>query len=323
MAFYYEHGYHKAFPSFSRLLHDGIADARSLRTPGGRQRREAVAIGASYIRAKIALEAAHKTLLKDRSAQMDRRAAQVISLCESSILGMGAEAIARGFDVGAVTSDLVFSSPGTDVIDVGSDLVNSEVMNSFLNVADIAASGVVSEPALRAIYDAYAATGARMYTQRWHEPGPDARKSPAQPQREADFDEVFDTDFRTTGFSRPLDLEYACNGEETCDHVRRFLKVKLKDQELLAALWSSIVTGPLEYVRKGEVDEQREKHLIESSRLQMVHLFSKGLIDEMVWLVAHASHHAWQVNYLFEAAMFGSILDGGALIGKLDRAEED
>ncbi|KAI4986947.1 hypothetical protein ZWY2020_019577 [Hordeum vulgare] len=112
MAFYYEHGYHKAFPSFSRLLHDGIADARSLRTPGGRQRREAVAIGASYIRAKIALEAAHKTLLKDRSAQMDRRAAQ-------------------------------------------------------------------------------------------------ARKSPAQPQREADFDEVFDTDFRTTGFSRPLDLEYA------------------------------------------------------------------------------------------------------------------
>ncbi|KAI4986948.1 hypothetical protein ZWY2020_019578 [Hordeum vulgare] len=147
-------------------------------------------------------------------------------------------------------------------------------MNSLLNV-DIAASAV--EPALRAIYDAYAATGARMYTQRWHEPvarmcitlytwhlhndrhmflrrallgWPKARKSPAQPQREADFDEVFDTDFRTTGFSRPLDLEYACNGEETCDHVRRFLKVKLKDQELLAALWSSIVTGPLEYVRR-------------------------------------------------------------------------
>ena len=89
----------------------------------------------------------------------------------------------------------------------------------------------------------------------------------------------------------------------------------------MAALWSSIVTGPLEYVRMGEEDEQREKHLIESSRLQMVQLFSKGLIDEMVWLVAHASHHAWQVNYLFEAAMFGSILDGGELIGKLDRAE--
>ncbi|KAM3318742.1 hypothetical protein ACQJBY_036105 [Aegilops geniculata] len=348
MAFYYEHGYHKVFPSFSRLLRDGLADARSLRTPGGRQRREAVAIDASYIRAKIALEAAHRTLLKDRSGQMDRHTAQVMALCESSILGMGAEAIARGFDVGAVTSDLVFSSPGTDVIDVGSDLVNSEVMNSFLNVADIAATGVVSETALRAIYDAYAATGARMYTQRWHEPvarmcitlytwhlhndrhmflrrallgWPKARKSPARPQREADFDEVFDTDFHTTGFSRPLDAEYACNGEETCDHVRRFLKVKGDQDHLLAALWSSIVTGPLEYVRKGEVDEQREKHLIESSRLQMVQLFSKGLIDEMVWLVAHASHHAWQVNYLFEAAMFGSILDGGELIGKLDRAE--
>ncbi|XP_048557731.1 uncharacterized protein LOC125538494 [Triticum urartu] len=348
MAFYYEHGYHKVFPSFSRLLRDGLADTRSLRTPGGQQRREAVAIGASYIRAKITLEAAHRTLLKDRSGRMDRHAAQVMSLCESSILGMGAEAIARGFDVGAVTSGLVFSSPGTDVIDVGSDLVNSEVMNSFLNVADIAASGVVSEPALRAIYDAYAATGARMYTQRWHEPvarmcitlytwhlhndrhmflrrallgWPKARKSPARPQCEADFDEVFNTDFCTTGFSRPLDPEYACNGEETCDHVRRFLKVKGDQDHLLAALWSSIVTGPLEYVRTGEVDEQREKHLIESSRLQMVQLFSKGLIDEMVWLVAHASHHAWQVNYLFEAAMFGSILDGGELIGKLDRAE--
>ncbi|KAI4986943.1 hypothetical protein ZWY2020_019573 [Hordeum vulgare] len=346
MAFYYEHGYHKAFPSFSRLLHDGIADARSLRTPGGRQRREAVAIGASYIRAKIALEAAHKTLLKDRSAQMDRRAAQVISLCESSILGMGAEAIARGFDVGAVTSDLVFSSPGTDVIDVGSDLVNSEVMNSFLNVADAAPRAwragrrAISRSLPRelgctrrggmSLWPGCASpctlgTCTTTGTCSSAAPSLDGPR-PASPRRSPNasrLDEVFDTDFRTTGFSRPLDLEYACNGEETCDHVRRFLKVKLKDQELLAALWSSIVTGPLEYVRKGEVDEQREKHLIESSRLQMVHLFSKGLIDEMVWLVAHASHHAWQVNYLFEAAMFGSILDGGALIGKLDRAEED
>jgi hypothetical protein len=101
---------------------------------------------------------------------MDRRTAQVISLSESSLLGMAAEATARGFDAGAVMSDLVFSSPGTDVVDVGCDLVNSEVMNSFLNVADIAASGVVSEQALRDIYDAYAATCARMLTQRWHEP---------------------------------------------------------------------------------------------------------------------------------------------------------
>jgi hypothetical protein len=70
------------------------------------------------------------------------------------------------------------------------------------------------------------------------------------------------------------------------------------------------------------VDEQLEHHLAESSRLYMAHLFSKGLVVEMVWLIAHANQHAWQLNYLFEAAMFGSILDGGSLIGKLDRAEE-
>lgn len=54
----------------------------------------------------------------------------------------------------------------------------------------------------------------------------------------------------------------------------------------------------------------------------MAELYSRGLVLEMVWLMAHASHHAWQVNYLFEAAMFGSILDGGTLAGKLDRQEE-
>ncbi|XP_047095258.1 uncharacterized protein LOC124707630 [Lolium rigidum] len=347
MAFYYEHGYNHVFPSLHRLLRQGIADAHARRTLGGRQRREAVAAGVRYIQAKIALEAAHRTRLKDAAARMDRRTAQVVSLSESSLLGMAAEATARGFDAGAVMSDLVFSSPGTDVVDVGCDLVNSEVMNSFLNVADITASGVVSEPALRAIYDAYAATGARMLTQRWHEPvarmcaalytwhiqndrhmflrrvvlgWPKARKSPARPQREADFDEVFDADFRTTGFSRPLDPAYACDGGDTCNHVRRFLD-HYQDEDLLGALWSSLVTGPLEYARRGEVDEQREQYLAESSRLLMAQLFSKGLVVHMVWLIAHANHHAWQVNYLFEAAMFGSILDGGALIGKLDRAE--
>ncbi|XP_044417244.1 uncharacterized protein [Triticum aestivum] len=253
-------------------------------------------------------------------------------------------AVRRGSGGGARTGA---AQGGTDVVDVGCDLLNSEVMNSFLNVADIATSGIVSEPALRAIYDAYAATVARMLTQRWHEPvarmaaalytwhiqndrhmflrrallgWPKARKSPARPQREADFNEVFDADFHTTGFSRHLDPEYACDGgEETCNHVRRFLD--RQDEDLLGAFWSSLVTSPLEYVRQGEVDEQREYHLVESSRLQMAQLFSKGLVVEMVWLINHANHHTWQVNYLFEAAMFGSILDGGALIGKLDRAE--
>jgi hypothetical protein len=348
MAFYYEHGYHHVFPSLHQLFQDGLTDAHALRTPGGQQRREAVAVGASYIHAKIALEAANKTRLKDQAARMDRCTAHVLFMSESSIIGMGAEAIARGFDAAAVMSDLAFSSQGTDVIDVGSDLVNSEVLNAFLNVADIAASGVVSEPTLRAIYDAYAATGARIFTQRWHEPlarmcailytwhilndrhmflrrallgWPKARKSQAQPQQEGDFDEVFDADFHTTGFSRAIDPKYACDsGEEICNHVRRFLD--RQDEDLLGALWWSLVTGPLEYVKKGEVDEQREQHLAESLRLHMAQVFSKGLVVEMVWLIAHANQHAWQLNYLFEAAMFGSILDGGSLIGKLDRAEE-
>ncbi|CAM0948310.1 unnamed protein product [Alopecurus aequalis] len=337
MAFYLEHGYNHVFPSLSRLLHDALTDGLARGTPGRQERREAVAVTASYIEAKIALEVTHTTCLNDRAAQMDRRAAKVLFLFESSLLGMGVEAIARGFDAGAVMSDLIFTSPGTDVVDVGSDLVNSELMNSFLN------------PALQAIYDAFAATGGRMFTQRWHEPlartsaalytwhiqndrhmflrrallgWPKARKSPAWPQREGDFDEVFDADFHTTGFSRPLEPEYACDGgEETCNHVCRFLD-RQQDQELLGDLWWSLVTGSLEYVRQGEVDQQHEEHLAETSRLQMAQLFSKGLIVEMVWLLAHASHHAWQVNYLFEAAMFGSLLDGGALTGKLDRAEE-
>jgi len=348
MAVNYEYGYIHVFPHLLGLVQDALADSHALATPGGRQRREAVAIGIPYIQDKMALEVANKTRLKDRSALiMDRRAAQVMYLFDCSVLGIGADATARGFDVGAIMSDLILSVNSHDVIDVGSDLVNSEIMNSFLNVADIAASGVVSEAALRAIYDAYAATGARTFTQRWHEPSarmvvneytwhinndrhmlfrrallgwPKARKSPARPQREADFDEVFDAGFHTTGFSRPLDPEYACDGEETCNHVRRFLD--RQDEELLHALWWSLVTGPLEYIRQGKVDEQREEHLAESSRLQMAQLFSKGLVNEMAWLLGHASHHAWQVNYIYEAAMFGSILDGGALIGKLDREEE-
>ncbi|KAG5952178.1 hypothetical protein E4U53_001449 [Claviceps sorghi] len=347
MAFYYEHGYDHVFPSFDRLLHLGLTDGHALRTLGGRERREAVRVGKGFIRNKIALEDEYKHCVKNRTAQINRRAAQIISLSESSLLGMAAEAITRGFDAGAVMSDLVFSSPGTDVVDVGCDLVNSEVLNSFLNVTDITSSGIVSEEVLHRIYDAYAATGARMLTQRWHEPvarmcaalytwhihndrhmffrrallgWSKARKTPARPQREADFDEVFDKEYRTTGFSRPLSSEYACNGDETCDHVHRFFSCH--QDQLLPELWWSLVTAPLEYVEQGKVDEQREDYLAEASRLCMARLFSKGMILEMVWLIAHANHHAWQVNYLFEAAMFGSILDGGKLIGKLDRRED-
>ena len=348
MAFYYEHGYDHVFPSLEPLLQRGLADPQALRTPGGRERREGVCVGKQYIQGKIALEKQHKAHLTNRSARLSRRTAQIISLSESSLLGMAAEAMARGFDPGAVVSDLVFSSPGTDVVDVGCDLVNSEVLNSFLNVTDITDTGIVSEDVLRRVYDAYAATGARMLTQRWHEPvarmcaalytwhiqndrhmffrrailgWPKARKMPARPQCEADFDEVFDKQYRTTNVCRPLDPKYACNGEDLCDHVLQFFDHS-QEEKSLWELWWSLVIGPLEYVRGGQIDERREHDLVENSRLRIAELYSRGLVLEMVWLLAHASHHAWQVNYLFEAAMFGSILDGGTLAGKLDRQEE-
>ncbi|KAL7789141.1 hypothetical protein V8C37DRAFT_404078 [Trichoderma ceciliae] len=348
MAFYYEHGYNYVFPTLEPLLRKGLEDPHARRTLGGRERRDAVSLGKEYIQGKIALEKQHRENLMCRSARLNRRTAQIVSLSESSLLGMAAEAIARGFDPAAVMADLVFSSPGTDVVDVGCDLVNSEVMNSFLNATDITETGIVSEEVLRKLYDAYAATGARMLTQRWHEPvarmcaalytwhiqndrhmffrrallgWPKARKTPARPQLEADFDEAFDKQYRTTGYSRPLDPKYACNGEDTCDHVDHFLH-RHRDKPLLQELWWFLVTGPLEYVRGGQVDEQRECDLVEGSRLRMADLFSRGQVLEMVWLIAHADHHAWQVNYLFEAAMFGSILDGGELAGKLDRQEE-
>ncbi|RBR18757.1 uncharacterized protein FIESC28_05898 [Fusarium coffeatum] len=348
MAFYYEHGYNYVFPNLEPLLEKGLNDPHALKTPGGQQRRDAVAIGKRYIQGKIALEKKHKDHLLNRSARLDRRTAQIVSLSESSLLGMAAEATARGFDAGAVMADLVFSSPGTDVVDVGCDLVNSEVMNSFLNVSDITDTGIVSEDVLRKVYDAYAVMGARMLTQRWHEPvarmcaalytwhiqndrhmffrrallgWQKARKTPAQPQSEGDFDEVFDKTFHLTGFSRPLDAKYTCNGEDTCDRVHDHLN-RHSDEPLLKELWWYLVTGPLEYVRGGQVSEKTELDLAEGSRLRMAKLFSKGKVLEMVWLIAHANHHAWQVNYLFEAAMFGSILDGGKLIGKLDRKEQ-
>ncbi|CAF9938191.1 hypothetical protein IMSHALPRED_000707 [Imshaugia aleurites] len=348
MAFYWEHGYNHVFPSLEPLLWRGLADPRALHTLGGPERRQAVCIGREYIQVKIALEERYKKHLTNLSARLCRRDAQIISLSESSLLGMAAEATTRGFDPGAVMSDLVFSSPGTDVVDVGCDLVNSEVMNSFLNVTDITDTGIVSEDVLRRVYDAYAATGARLLTQRWHEPvarmcallytwhiqndrhmffrrailgWPKARKRPARPQLEADFDEVFDEQYRVTGVCRPLDPEYACSGEDSCDHVCNFLN-RSREERLLWKLWWSLVIGPLEYVRGGKIDEQRELNLVELSRLLMAELYSRGLVLEMVWLIAHANHHAWQVNYLFEAAMFGSILDGGTLAGKLDREEQ-
>ncbi|KAK5994202.1 hypothetical protein PT974_07645 [Cladobotryum mycophilum] len=292
MAFYYEHGYNYVFPILEPLLQKDLVDPHAVRTPGGRERRDSVYIGKRYIQDKIALEKQHKTHLMNQSARLNRRTAQVVSLLESSLLGMAAEATARGFDPGAVISDMVFSSPATDVVDVGSDLVNSEVMNSFLNVTDVTDTGIVSEDVLCRAYDAYAVNDRHMFVRRALLGWPKARKIPTRPQCEADFDEVFDEQYRTTGFYRPLDSRYACNGEDLCDHARHFLDSN-QEEPLFRDLWWSLVMDPLEYVRGGQVDEQREHHLVEVSRLQMAELYSNGLVLGISWLLSHESHHAW------------------------------
>ena len=354
MAFFCEHGYHKVFPELGRVLEDAMRDERALRTPAGKERRTAVEIGLRYIRGKIALEEECKGRVENKAAYMDRRTAQTLCYLESSLLGMGTEAIVRGFDPAAVVSDLVFSSPGTDVVDVGSDLLNSEVLNSFLNTADITESGVVSEEALRRVYDAYACIGARMFTQRWDEPI--ARMSATlyvwhmlndrhmflrrailgwekvtndeivkgRDQREADFDEVFDERFHTTGFSRSL--KTACNGRDPCDQVEGLIALVGEDgqkekHELLTHLWWCLSTGPIAYVQQGEVSKVQEDELSKNLGITMARCHERSLIKEMCWLLAHAGQHAWQVNRLFEAAMFGSLLDDGGLKGRLDRMD--
>jgi FtsZ-binding cell division protein ZapB len=344
MGFFYEHSYHKVFPEFELMVKKAVEDPHALQTFGGRERRLAVEIGLRYIKHKVALEERHKTKLAFKGARLNRREAQILLFCESSILGIAGEAMARGFDRGGVMNDFIFSKPGTDVIDVGSDLWNSEVLNAFLSTADIADSGVITEEGLRRVYDAYAHCGARMFTERWSEPGarmcttlytwhiqnnrheffrrallgyPKARKNLPFQQREADFCEAFDVDFRTTGFSRPL--AHPCSGGDVCDQVQHRLRLWDGDDGLLAKMWWLLSTGPVQYVIDGAASEDRENELAERLRVVMATAYSNGLIDEMTWLTAHANHHAWQVNYLFQAAMFGSLLDSGELKGKLDR----
>jgi hypothetical protein len=354
LVFYYEHGYHKVFPDFESVIHHSFTDKHALQTHGGWQRRKFAEIGQRYIRAKVEQEELFKQRLTNKSACMNRTEAYTISIAESSILGIAGEAIPRGFDVAGTFHDLVFASPGTDVVDVGSDIYNSEILNSFLNTRDIAETGVVTEDALRRVYDAFAHTGARTYTERWSEPAarmcaclytwhltndrhrflrrailgwPKARK-PAPPiaQREADWDEVFDTSFHTTGLSRPL--ANPCDGHDPCDHVQESLAVAHKSHgpshaELLTRLWWYLSIGPVQYARSQEVDLAREDDMMELLRLTMAQVYSVGLVDEMAWLMAHANHHAWQINYLYEAAMFGSLLDRGGMSGKLDRVETE
>ncbi|UNI17020.1 hypothetical protein JDV02_003400 [Purpureocillium takamizusanense] len=256
---------------------------------------------------------------------------------------MAAEAMTRGFDPAAVMADMVFSSPATDVVDVGSDLGNSEIMNSFLNTSDVTKDCIVTEEILRKVYDAYSHTCGRIFTERWTTPtakmnaqlypwhmlndrhfffrrivlGYEKVRRTEPDQREADMDEAFDEDLRTTGFSRPL--KNACNGQETCNKVNEIIEAHAAS-ETLSRLWSALVTNPLEYARGGLVDEKREEELCVGLQESLIQCWKEGLTHEMAWLMCHASHHAWQVNFLMEAAMFGSLLDDGKLSGELDRA---
>jgi hypothetical protein len=200
-----------------------------------------------YIRGKIAFEERLKASLAYKVAKLRRCDAMILNFCDSSMWGLAAEAMERGFDKAGVINDFAASRPCSDALDLGSDLINSEVLNTFLNAADITESGVVTEEVLRKVYDAYAHTVSKMFTERYAEPGakgssvwyvwhiindrhmflrrailgyPKVRVASAG-QREADFDEAFDQDLRTTGFSRRL--KNACNGQTTCDHVKERL----------------------------------------------------------------------------------------------------
>ncbi|KAN0070317.1 hypothetical protein V8E54_011898 [Elaphomyces granulatus] len=342
MVFFYEHGYDKVFPEYEPLLEAASSDAHALQTVGGRERRAAVDLSLRYIRGKIAFEEKLKANLAHKAAKLRRRGAVILNFCDSSMWGLAAEAMARGFDKAGVINDFAASRPCSDALDLGSDLINSEVLNTFLNAADITESGVVTEEVLRKVYDAYAHTVSKMFTERYAEPGakgssvwyvwhiindrhmflrrailgyPKVRVASAG-QREADFDEAFDQDLRTTGFSRRL--KNACNGQTTCDHV----KERLAHNPALGHLWNLLSTEPLRYAAEGVVSDEKENELADAIRVALARVYSLGLVDDMAWLLAHASQHAWQVNYLMEAAMFGSLLDDGGLEGKLDRREE-
>lgn len=115
-------------------------------------------------------------------------------------------------------------------------------------------------------------------------------------QRHAEWDEAFDEDGQTTGFSRPL--SNACNGDLTCDQAEGFLK-RSDNKELLEKIWYFLSTGPAEYVSRGLVDELKEKNLVDTLELVMANAYPYGLVHGLRWLLAHASHHARQVNNVF------------------------
>lgn len=342
MCFYYEHGYHKAFRGFEKLLQEALQDPRAGGILGGVERRMAADIGRQYIRYKSDAEERNQAYLSKLTARLNREEIRKMSFCESSILGLGAESMARGYDFGAAVYSLIFSALGTDVIDVGSDFYSSELFNSLLNTYNITSTGVISEEALRRVYDAYAHIGATIFTRdrlhpasimcctlyTWHilndrhyffrrvVLGASQVRIQLSDQRCATWEEAFDEQGQTTGLSRPL--PNPCNGNLFCDQFEQFLD-RTENKDLFKELWHDLTVAPTEYMTKGVVDEKKEEGMVDGLELAMARAYSRGMIDELRWLLAHANQHAWQVSFLFEAAMFGSLLDDRGLEGRLDR----
>lgn len=318
---------------------------KSQKVPLGVERRKAVESGLEYVHGKADLETRYSSRLADKTAKMDRETAHVLYFCEANRAGMAAEAMGRCFDAAAIYDDMVFSSAATDIINIRSDMGNSEIINCCLNTADITNTGVVTEDALRRVYDAYAVLGARCLTERWAEPGGGMngmlyvwhilndrscflrkavlgwtkirREDTKRGQREADFDEVFDVDYHTTGYSR--DLKVACNGAEVCDGVERLLETAgTRNKELLRKLWMCLAGRPLNYAKGGVVDADQEEGIVQSLATALAQVYHDGLVLEEQWLIAHAHHHAWQINYLMEAAMFGGLLDDDLLMRSIE-----
>ncbi|POS68731.1 hypothetical protein DHEL01_v212875 [Diaporthe helianthi] len=319
---------------------------KAQKVPLGVERRRAVESGQTYTHAKSDLEARQMTRLDGCTAKMDRETAHVVYFCEANRAGIAAESMGRCFDPAAIYDDMVFSSAATDIVNIHSDLGSSEIVNACLNAADVTNSGVLTEDALRRVYDAFAAVGARCLTERWSEPGGGMngmlyvwhilndrssflRKAVLgwskirrelegfkREQREADFDEVFDVDYHTTGYSRCLKV--ACNRAEVCNGVERLLETAgTRNKELLRKLWMCLAGWPLNYAKGGIVDADREEGIVQSLATALAQVYHDGLVLEEQWLIAHAHHHAWQINHLMEAAMFGGLLDGGRLMGNV------
>ncbi|KAE8152042.1 hypothetical protein BDV25DRAFT_138306 [Aspergillus avenaceus] len=342
MGFFIDHGYHRIFPEFETILAAEIANPHSPSTLGGSERRRIAELGLVYFRHKTQLEEKHMKHLTNKTARVSLDELLTVMLCETGIIGMAAEAMARGFDSTTVAFQFIMSNPAEDLVDVGCDIINSELFNSLLNTADITDSGIITEETLRNVYNAYAHCMSPVYTVHWKQTGSrvcstllswhiqndrhhflrrallgysKVQKGKAD-QREADVDEAFDEHMRTTGYSKPL--RNACDGKGLCNQVQELLH-RTHGEPMLKSIWFYFAEGPLEYVAHGIVDECQEDDLVEGSCVAMARAASHGLIEDMAWLLCHANVHALQVNRLNEAAMFGSLLDDGGLMGKMDR----